>query len=78
MFRKAAIQCDLRLLPLAVSHLSPSHHLLANAGVPFVERLVATLALYFLPRSRHHQLHHLSQAVYLRAHKQEPFLITRL
>jgi uncharacterized MnhB-related membrane protein len=74
VFRKAAIQCAC-VAGAGSLALVAMYHLLANAGVALTDRLVSPLALYFLLGHAIINCIIFSQAVYLRAHKQEPFLI---
>jgi hypothetical protein len=77
VFRKAALQ-SVAVMTLGGISVIALYHIAKAAGVFYVDRLVGPLALYFLVANAVVNCIIFSQAIYLRAHKQEPFLINSL
>jgi hypothetical protein len=76
-FRKATIQA-MSVLLLGGAAFMAAYFVLRSAGVGLINRLLDPLAICLLLGNAAINLVIFSQAIYLRAHKEEPFLINSL
>ena len=74
VFRKASLQSTGAVVFGGATFVA-LYHGLRNAGVPVADRLVSSPAIYFLVATAVINCIIFNQAVYLRAHKQEPLLL---